>query len=456
MNNNKTKDIFENAPVPKAVFLNIIPSIISMIMVLVYNLADTYFIGQKDEPLMVAAVSLATPAFLLFMAIGMLFGIGGTSLISRLLGQKKPEKAKQTASFCFWTGLVVGIIGMLVIWIGIEPISTLVGGTKATRQYVKEYLQIVAVGVPFLIISNCFSNVIRAEGKANIAMAGMIIGNLANIILDPIMILALGWDVKGAAIATVIGNILSAVFYVMHLVSKSSSLTIHPRYYRAGNGIAIGVLAIGVPASLNNILMSTSNVLVNNQMKQYGDMAVAGLGVAMKVNMVAVMLLIGVGTGIQPLLGYCYGARNRKRFLAVLRFSLLFAVLLSACMTVICYLGAGPMVRAFLSDKSAYGYGMQFARTLILSGPVLGVLFVMVNTIQGMGAALPSLILSVSRQGIIYIPTLFLFNKIFHSARMLVMTQPVVDYASTTLALILFAITYRLTLGRKEEENEAG
>lgn len=456
MNNNKTKEIFENAPVPKAVFLNIIPSIISMIMVLVYNLADTYFIGQKDEPLMVAAVSLATPAFLLFMAIGMLFGIGGTSLISRLLGQKKPEKAKQTASFCFWTGLVVGIIGMLVIWIGIEPISTLVGATKATRQYVKEYLQIVAVGVPFLILSNCFSNVIRAEGKANIAMAGMIIGNLANIILDPIMILALGWDVKGAAIATVIGNILSAVFYVMHLVSKSSSLTIHPRYYRAGNGIAIGVMAIGVPASLNSILMSTSNVLVNNQMKQYGDMAVAGLGVAMKVNMVAVMLLIGVGTGIQPLLGYCYGARNRKRFLAVLRFSLLFAVLLSACMTVICYLGAGPMVRAFLSDKAAYGYGMQFARTLIISGPVLGVLFVMINTIQGMGAALPSLILSVSRQGIIYIPTLFLFNQIFHSARMLVMTQPVVDYASTTLALILFAITYRLTLGRKEEENETG
>lgn len=456
MNNNKTKEIFENAPVPKAVFLNIIPSIISMIMVLVYNLADTYFIGQKDEPLMVAAVSLATPAFLLFMAIGMLFGIGGTSLISRLLGQKKPEKAKQTASFCFWTGLVVGIIGMLAIWIGIEPISTLVGATKATRQYVKEYLQIVAVGVPFLILSNCFSNVIRAEGKANIAMAGMIIGNLANIILDPIMILALGWDVKGAAIATVIGNILSAVFYVLHLVSKSSSLTIHPRYYRAGNGIAVGVMAIGVPASLNSILMSTSNVLVNNQMKQYGDMAVAGLGVAMKVNMVAVMLLIGVGTGIQPLLGYCYGARNRKRFLAVLRFSLLFAVLLSACMTVICYLGAGPMVRAFLNDKSAYGYGMQFARTLIISGPVLGVLFVMINTIQGMGAALPSLILSVSRQGIIYIPTLFLFNQIFHSARMLVMTQPVVDYASTTLALILFAITYRLTLGRKEEENEAG
>ena len=455
MNNNRTKEIFENAPVPKAVFLNVIPSIISMIMVLVYNLADTYFIGQKDDPLMVAAVSLATPAFLLFMAIGMLFGIGGTSLISRLLGQKKPEKAKQAASFCFWTGLAVGIIGMLVIWIGIEPISTLVGATKATRQYVKEYLQIVAVGVPFLIISNCFSNVIRAEGKANIAMAGMIIGNLANIILDPVMILALGWDVKGAAIATVIGNILSTVFYVLHLVSKSSFLTIHPKYYRAGSGIAAGVLAIGVPASLNNILMSTSNVLVNNQMKQYGDMAVAGLGVAMKVNMVAVMLLIGVGTGIQPLLGYCYGARNRKRFLAVLRFSLLFAVLLSACMTVICYLGAGPMVQAFLSDTSAYDYGMEFARTLIISGPVLGVLFVMINTIQGMGAALPSLILSVSRQGILYIPTLFLFNGIFHSARMLVMTQPVVDYASVTLAVILFAVTYRLTLGRKEKANGA-
>ena len=142
----RTTEIFENAPIPKAVFSNIIPAIISMLMVLVYNLADTYFISQTENPYMVAAVSYATPAFLLFMAIGMLFGIGGTSLISRMLGEGKREKAKHTSSFCFWTGITVGVIGMLVIWIFIRPICRIVGSTEDTVGYVREYLQIVAYG----------------------------------------------------------------------------------------------------------------------------------------------------------------------------------------------------------------------------------------------------------------------------------------------------------------------
>ncbi len=439
----KTKEIFERASVPKAVFMNIIPTIVSMIMVLVYNLADTFFISQTKDAFMVAAVSQATPAFLLFMAIGMLFGIGGTSLISRMLGEGKSDKAKNTSSFCFWTGLGVGLVGMIAIWIWINPVCRIVGATPATMEYVKQYLLIVSLGVPFLIVSNSFGNIIRAEGKANKAMVGMILGNVANIILDPIMILVLGWNVAGAAVATVIGNVIAAGFYIFHFVGKKSILSIHPRDYMVRSGVAAGVLAIGVPASLNSILMSTSNIVINNLMKVHGDMAVAGLGVAMKVNMVAVMLLIGVGNGIQPLLGYCFGAGNRKRFKAVLRFSLILGVAMSVVMTVICYLGAGPMVKAFFDEPNAYDYGMQFARTLILSGPILGVLFVMINTIQAMGAAIPSLILSVSRQGLLYMPVLFIFYQTFDSAKMLVMAQPVTDYLAVALSIVLYIIAFR-------------
>ncbi len=439
----RTVELFENAPVPKAVFLNIIPSIISMLMVLVYNLADTFFIGQTKNPYMVAAVSLATPAFLFFMAVGMLFGIGGTSLISRMLGQGRKKEACHACSFCFWSGAIIGIVGMCIILFGIDPISNLVGATPDTMVYVRQYLAIVSLGIPFLIISNTFSSIIRAEGKANKAMMGMILGNVANIILDPVMILAFGWDVRGAAAATVIGNVLSAVFYIIHYVSGSSLLSIHPKMYRIGGKIASGVFAIGIPASLNSILMSTSNILVNKLMKVHGDMALAGLGVAMKVNMVAVMLLIGVGTGIQPLLGYNFGSGNRKRFLSVFRFSLILAVSLSIVMSLICYLGAGPMVNAFLEEKQAYGFGMQFARVLIISGPVLGVLFVMINAIQSMGAAVPSLILSISRQGLLYIPVLFTFNAIFHTAKTLVLAQPITDYLAVILSILLFIIAFR-------------
>ncbi len=439
----KTTEIFKNAPVPKAVLNNAIPSIISMIMVLAYNLADTFFIGQTKDAYMVAAVSVATPAFLIFMAIGMLFGIGGTSLISRMLGQGNNEKAKNISSFCFWTGLVTGVISMFLIWVLNKPICLLVGASDETMAYTSEYLSILAVSVPFLIISNMFSNIIRSEGYAQKAMVGMIIGNVANIVLDPVMILLFKWNIAGAAIATTIGNILASIYYIMHLVSKNSLLSIHLKDYKAGNHIASGVLSIGVPASFNSILMSTSNIIINNFMKVYGDMAVAGLGVAMKVNMIVVMLLIGLGTGIQPLLGYCFGAKNKQRYMAVLKFSLCLALAMSIVMTIICYFGAAPLVTAFLENKDAFSFGFTFSRIYIISGPVLGILFVMINAIQSTGAALPSLILSVSRQGLLFIPILLILNAVSDTAQMLVIAQPVTDYLATAFSVILFIITYK-------------
>ncbi|MDO4322324.1 MAG: MATE family efflux transporter [Lachnospiraceae bacterium] len=442
----KTTEIFENAPVPKAVITNVIPSIVSMLMVLVYNLADTFFIGQTKDAYMVAAVSVATPVFLLFMAVGMLFGIGGTSLISRMLGEGKEQKAKTTSAFCFWSGFIIGIIAMVFIWIFVKPICRAVGASSDTMEYAAQYLNIVALGIPFLIVSNSFSNIIRAEGKAKTAMMGMIIGNLMNIVLDPLMILGFGWNVAGAAIATVIGNIFSAGFYVVHLASPKSMLSIRPKDYAVGNGVASGVMAIGIPASLNSILLSVSNIIINNLMANYGDMAVAGLGVAMKVNMIVVMLLIGLGSGIQPLLGYCYGAGNRKRYMDVMKFSLALAFCLSMIMTAICYFGAGVLVKAFLDNPDAYDYGIQFARTYIYSGPVMGILFVFINAIQATGAALPALILSVSRQGLIYIPILLIFQNVFDSARMLAASQPVTDYLAAALAVVLFAVTYQTHL----------
>jgi putative MATE family efflux protein len=439
----KTQQIFRDAPVPKAVLANAIPSIISMLMVLVYNLADTFFIGQTKDPLMVAAVSVATPAFLIFMAVGMLFGIGGTSMISRMLGEGKRDVAKNISAFCFWTGAAVGVIAMVFMYIFAVPISRLIGASDATVGYASQYLKIVSVSLPFLIVSNSFSNIIRSEGRANIAMAGTIIGNIINIVFDPIMILAFGWNVAGAAIATVLGNIFSAVFYVIHLTSKRSILSINIKDYTLKKIVVTGVLSIGVPASLNNILMSFSNIFINSFMAKHGDLQLAGLGVAMKVNMIAVMLLIGVGTGIQPLLGYCFGAGNRKRYLSVLKFSLCFAIALSIVMTSICYFGAAPLAKAFLDDEEAFSYAFAFSRIYILSGPVLGILFVFINAIQSMGAAVPALIMSVSRQGIIYFPILITVSIVANTPTHLAMVQPITDYISVVLATVLFIMSYR-------------
>lgn len=439
----KTQKIFRDATVPKAVLYNVLPSVISMLMVLVYNLADTFFIGQTKNALMVAAVSVATPAFLLFMAIGMLFGIGGTSLISRMLGEGKNEIAKKTSSFCFWTSSTIGVIALIFILIFRVPICRAIGASDATIDYAVQYLAIVAFGIPFLIISNAFSNIIRSEGQANIAMLGMIIGNLINIVLDPVMILGFKWNVAGAAIATVLGNVFSACFYAVHLSSKKSMLSIKLSDYSFEKKIIGGVFAIGIPASLNSILMSVSNIVINSFMAKHGDLQLAGLGVAMKVNMIAVMLLIGVGTGIQPLLGYCFGAGNRQRYKSVLLFSTVFAFALSCVMTAICYIGAAPLARAFLDNDEAFGYAFEFSRIYIMSGPILGILFVFMNAIQSMGAAIPSLILSVSRQGIIYFPILLTISVVNNTPKHLAMTQPCTDYIAAALAVVLFLVAYK-------------
>ena len=441
--NDKSMMVFRDAPVPKAVFSNIIPSVISMLMVLFYNLADTVFIGQTNDALMVTAVSLATPVFLLFMAIGMLFGIGGTSFISRRLGEGDYHTAKRTSSFCFWGGISIGVICLLGILIFAEPVARAVGASDDSVGYTRQYLAIVAFGIPFLILSNAFSNIIRAEGHPKTAMTGMIIGNLVNIILDPVMILGFGWNVAGAAIATVLGNVVSAVFYIIHLSSKKSLLSIRPKHFTIKRTVSMGVFAIGIPAALNSVLMSTSNIVINKVMANYGDMAVAGLGVAMKVNTIAIMLLIGIGIGVQPLLGFCFGARLRKRYLSILKFTLIVATITSVVMTVICYVFAGPLVEFILKEPEAYAYGFEFSRVYILSGPVIGLLFVMINAIQSTGATIPSLILSLSRQGLIYYPMLFIFTHFFDTAKMAAMTQPVTDYIAATMAVILFIFTFR-------------
>ena len=441
--NQQAMEVFNNAPVPKAVLKNAVPAMAAMLMVLIYNLADTFFIGQTRNDILVAAVSLATPVFLIFMAVGTIFGMGGTSVISRAMGQGRKEYAKKVCSFCMWSCVGTGIFLAAVFLLFMDQILTLVGASADTWEPAKAYLTIVAFGGPFVLISNCYSNIIRAEGQPGKAMMGQLIGNLTNIVLDPVMILAFRWGIAGAAVATVIGNVVGAGYYIVYFLRGKSILSIHIRDFSVKDRIPGNVLAIGIPASLGSLLMSISQIIVNARMAGYGDMALAGMGVAMKVNMIVVMLLIGLGTGIQPLLGYCYGARNRKRYIAVLKFSLGLAFCLSMVMTVICYLGAGPLVTAFLDNPDAFQYGMSFSRTYILSGPIIGILFVLINAIQSTGAALPSLILSISRQGLLYLPILALFSQIFDSANLIAGAQPLTDYLSATLAVILFLLTYR-------------
>ncbi len=428
------KYLFEEAPVSRAVMTMAVPTIISMLVVVIYNMADTFFIGQTGDPMQVAAVSLATPVFMVFMALGNLFGIGGSSAISRALGEKKPERARNISSFCCYASLGLGVFMALLFLAGMDVILAMIGASANTIEFAREYLTYIAFGGPFIIFGTAFGNILRGEGAARESMIGNMIGTVTNIVLDPVMILGLGWGVAGAAIATVIGNLAASLFYVGYFLQKKSSLSIRLKDFRMGDRIAASVASIGIPASLNNILMSCANIVLNLMLGGYGDTPVAAMGVAMKSNMIVVLLQIGLCAGIQPLIGYNYGARNRKRLLQVFRFTGIFAVVMGSILTAVMVMAKRFVVQAFINDPEVIAYGMQMVIALQLSGPFIGILFLCINTIQGMGKAIPSLILTVCRQGLIFIPLIIILNKVV-GLNGVIYAQSVADYCSIVIAV---------------------
>lgn len=437
MNDNKSLEVFENAPIRKAVLQNALPAMAAMLMVLIYNLADTFFIGQTHDDIQIAAVSLATPVFLLFMAVGTVFGMGGTSVISRAMGEGRKEYAKKVCSFCMWGCVGIGIIMSVLFLLFMDQILLLVGASADTWEYAKTYLTIVSISGPFVLISNAYSNILRAEGQSGKAMMGQLLGNLLNIILDPIMILGFKWNIAGAAIATVIGNVIGACYYILFFLRGKSILSVNLKHFTVKDKVASGVLGIGIPAALGSLMMSVSQIVMNSQMARYGDMALAGVGVAMKVTMMTGMVCIGLGQGIQPLLGYCVGAKKWDRHKKILRFSLVFAFLLSSVLTGLCYLFTEQIVRIFLTDKEALYYGISFSRILLCTSFLIGIFFVLINSLQACGAAMESLIVNISRQGLIYIPAMFILAAFFQETG-LIWAQPVADILSLVLAIVLY------------------
>lgn len=439
---NDTIGLFEKSPVPQAVLKNAVPAMAAMLMVLIYNLADTFFIAQTRNDILVAAVSLATPVFLIFMALGTVFGIGGTSVISRSLGQGRTEHAKKVCSFCMWGCVTVGVVISAAFLLLMEQILELIGASADTWGPARTYLTIVALGGPFVLISSCFSNILRAEGQPNKAMMGQILGNLLNVLLDPVLILGFRWGIAGAAIATVAGNLAGAGYYLLHFLRGRSTLSVHIRDLSFRDGICTGVLAIGIPASLGSLLMSLSQIIINARMAGYGDMALAGIGVAMKVTMMTGMVCIGFGQGVQPLLGYCVGAGLWERFKKIMGFSILFSLGLSAAMTGLCYLLRGPIIRVFLTEPTSFDFALTFTSILLTTSFLFGVFYVLANALQAMGAAAQALVINLSRQGLIYIPALYILQALL-GATGLAWAQPVADLLSTVLVAMLYFWTSR-------------
>ena len=438
----KREKIFSSYPIPKAVAALAIPSVLSSIVNVIYNMADTYFVSLMKDTNATAAVSLTMPVFLFFVAFGNIFGVGGSAYISRSMGEGKKDKVKKISSFAVFSSILSGVILLTLILALIKPLIIALGSTTdEISEYAYGYLKYIALGGPVIVTSITASNLVRGEGAAKESMTGMMIGTITNIILDPIMILTLDMGVAGAAIATVIGNIASVVYYAIYLMRGNSILSCNPRRFAVNDGIARNVIPIGIPAAINNLLMSFSNIILNNFIKDYGEAAVAALGIAMKVNMLIAFVQMGIGIGIQPLIGYSYGAKNMQRLKKAMRFTMMCTAIIGSVLTVIYVIFSSQIINAFNGEGNPQvtEYGVTILRALMISGPFLGIMFTFNFAFQGMGKSIPSLILSLGRQGLVFLPLLFIMSKLtgFNG---IVYAQPVADLACMVLGAIMFSI----------------
>ena len=438
----KREKIFSSYPIPKAVAALAVPSILSSIVNVIYNMADTYFVSLMKDTNATAAVSITMPVFLFFVAFGNIFGVGGSAYISRSMGEGNHKKVKKISAFSIFSSILSGVIVLALILCFIKPLINALGATNdAVYNYGYDYLKYIAIGGPMIVTSITASNLVRGEGGAKESMVGMMIGTITNIILDPIMILTLHMGVGGAAIATVIGNVASVVYYAIYLMKGNSILSCNPARFSVRDGIARNVIPIGIPAAINNILMSVSNIILNNFMEEYGAEAIAALGIAMKVNMLIVFVQMGIGIGIQPLIGYSYGAKNMERLKKTMRFTMLCTFVIGTVLTILYFIFDAQIINLFNGEgnQEVTKYGVKILNGLNIAGPFIGILFTYNFAFQGMGKSIPSLVLSLGRQGLIFLPFLIIMSKVV-GFNGIVYAQSTADLACILLAIIMFSV----------------
>lgn len=432
------KDWMGTMKVSKAVAKMAIPSVISSLVTVVYNMADTFFVRQTGDALQVAAVSLTNPIFILFMAFANMFGMGGSAAASMALGQKNEKRVRQVSAFATYASLIVGVLFAVILLLFTGPILSLFGADAQTYEYARGYTVYVAVGAPFIIWSAAASFVVRAEGASREAMIGSMIGTIANIVLDPIFISGFGMGAAGAAIATTIGNLMASAYYLWYFLRRSKVMSLRPKDFTCREGILKGVCSTGLPTAIFSALMSVSTIVLNQILVAYGNDPVAAIGIVFKANMFITFLQMGLANGIQPLLGYSYGAGSMKRFQEVERFTKKCCVIVGVAATVLFFVAREPIIRLFISDNDVVRYGVEMLVAYMVSGPFIGILFVNMNCMQSVEHALPATILSVMRQGVLLIPLLYLLEAVA-GLDGVIYGQAITDYIAVILSAVIWS-----------------
>ena len=453
MEQEKNKAIFESIPVPEAVRIMALPTIISQLIVLVYNMADTFYLGRTNNPFMVAGVSLILPVFNICLSLAGLAGIGGGALISRLLGAGDAKEAEKVSAFSISLAVVTTAVfsaGMLLFMI---PILRLLGASGNTLTYAAQYSFCVIVlgGIP-TVLSNVMANLLRSVGESGKAGFGIAMGGVLNIILDPLFMFVLfpkGYEVLGVGVATLISNCCACAFFTVTILRDQADTVLR---FRLSNGLprtenVRSVFTVGIPSSIATLLFDIDYIVIDKLMSGYGDIALAAVGIVLKVERLPLNVGIGICQGMMPLVAYNYSSGDRKRMFRIIRFSLITGLIVGALSVAMYEILAGGIIRLFIADPETVRLGTDFLRIRCLATPLMFMSFFTVYTFQGFGRGGRSLFLGIMRWAVFNIPMLFILNH-FIGMYGIVWSQVTADILTVALsAFVYFSFRRKLVDG---------
>lgn len=448
--------VFEEKNISKAIIRMGLPAMLGQLTTLIYNIADTFFVSLTKEPAMIAAVTLCTPILLIIMSIAAIFGMGGNSVIARLLGEDRNTEVKSTLNFCLYSMVLAGIIILLVGVIFMEPIAKISGADTENMAYTNDYLKYIFLGAPFIILSNGLVHLFRSLGFIKESTIGLALGNSINIVFDFIFIVLLDWGTSGAALATSFGFFCSAIYYLVCMIrakkKENQLISLSIKNFAPHIKMVRSVVSIGVPGALITVLLSVSNIVLNNFIGIYGSNAVASYGIAYKVDMVPVMLSVGLSQGVAPLIGYYYGAKKRDRMSQAMKISTIYGVLLGAIFLAVFCLFGRKLASVFLHDEPLIRQGGYFIIILGLSAPMLGVINMITGYFQALGAAGKSLFITIMRNIILFIPGVMILNSLWQLNGVIV-AQPVVETVLAIICIAMYTKDSRITaMGRSQKQ----
>lgn len=399
---------------PGKLMLNMcIPSVITILVMQIYHMADVFFIGKLDSPAMVSGLSLASPIIAILSTVGVLVGGGGCAALAMALGRKDDLSAKRIVAFSFWSSIGLGAIVGVFLYTFTTKLVSFFGASPEASVYCRSYMKVMAIGAPAMCFSQSMGSLIRGKGKSYQSLIGNMIGSILNIALDPLFIFVFKLGVTGAAIATVASNLTASLFYIIYMMKPDFGISISIRNFTMKKDIALTIILLGLPMAFTTILNFVSSVLSNKVLASYGDIIVSSVSIARKIISMVTMLQMGITSGMQPVLAYTFGARDFAMLKDFTKRTAITTIVIGSAMTLISYIAGTALVKAFMDIPEIIDIGTLCVKISLLAGPISGLQQLVTSFFQATKRPTVALILSLTRDGLIYLPLLYLFDHIW-------------------------------------------